>query len=619
MTARAAEPARDTKKEKEVTVALVGRPNAGKSSLYNAVTGGDAKVGNFPGITVDVLESHAALPNGGRARFLDLPGVYSLGDDVDPDSDEGQARACLDGLEKRGEPYLVAQVIDATQLALALRLTKDILEHGIPVVIFVTQRDVLEREGGTLDASVLESALGVPVVAVSARDANVRARVLEAIANAKVTAPEPRNFEPRDLATRAITRKRKETEHTARADAILLHPILGPIIFVAIMTALFSAVFLVADPASTALDALLGRLSKAITSAFGEHWWTSLVCDGILGGAGTVLAFLPQIVDPHDRDRGARRSGLPRARRVPRRSRPSPRRASADDRSCRCSPRTRAPSPRSPRRASSAIRSERLTHDPRSSADDVLGAHPDVRAPHRSVLRVIAARSTKRRSSYACISQAFWPGSSRRSCRRDGEKRRPGRSLPLVLEMPSYRLPQARVVARKAWRSCTRFVREVGTMIVAASVVLWGLLVPAQASTTRGRRQRSSSPSSRSRARAHHASARLRLAHQRRPHRKLRRARAHGVDARRHLRNRRDRKKRRAARRSPATNDPAYTTATALSLMAFFVLACQCMSTVAALKRETKGWKVPLFVLAYTYAAAYVASLVTYQIAHALA
>ena len=163
MSPRAASPARTPEKdhrgesaEHGITVALVGRPNAGKSSLYNAVTGGDAKVGNFPGITVDVLESDAPLLHGGRARFLDLPGVYSLGDEVDPDSDEGQARACLDDLQKRGEPFVIAQVIDATQLALSLRLTKDILARDLPAMLIVTQRDVLERGGGTLDAKLLE-------------------------------------------------------------------------------------------------------------------------------------------------------------------------------------------------------------------------------------------------------------------------------------------------------------------------------------------------------------------------------------------------------------------------------------------------------------------------------
>ena len=99
----------------DLDVALVGRPNAGKSSLYNALTGGQAKVGNFPGITVDLLEADVPLPAGGRARIVDLPGVYSLAASVDEASDEGQARATLDRLLAGGKPLLFAQVIDATQ------------------------------------------------------------------------------------------------------------------------------------------------------------------------------------------------------------------------------------------------------------------------------------------------------------------------------------------------------------------------------------------------------------------------------------------------------------------------------------------------------------------------
>ena len=297
MTAEAKRPPSEEARG-DVSVALLGRPNAGKSSLYNAVTGGHAKVGNFPGITVDVLEARMPLPSGTRARFVDLPGVYSLGDEVDPDSDEGQARATLDALEKRGGAFVIAQVIDATQLVLGLRLTRDVLARGWPTIVVVTQRDVLERSGGKLDVAVLEKEIGVPVIAVSALDADVKKRVLAAMDELQKSGlgkPAARDFDARALASRAVKRTPGKNA-TERADAILLHPILGPIIFVAIMTALFSAVFLVADPASNALDAIMSRLGAWLTRTFGQHWWTSFIGDGVLGGAGTVLAFMPQIV-----------------------------------------------------------------------------------------------------------------------------------------------------------------------------------------------------------------------------------------------------------------------------------------------------------------------------------
>lgn len=617
MSARAADAARAP--EKEITVALLGRPNAGKSSLYNAVTGGDAKVGNFPGITVDVLESHAPLPTGGRARFLDLPGVYSLGDDVDVDSDEGQARACLDRLESRrektGEPFIIAQVIDATQLVLSLRLTQEILARRATVIVLVTQRDVLERSGGALDASVLEQELGVPVIAVSARDSDVRARVLEAVSTAQGSSA-TRAIDPRELAARAITRKRREGAATSRADAILLHPILGPMIFVAIMTALFSAVFLVADPASNALDAIISRVSKAITGAFGTHWWTSLVCDGILGGAGTVLAFLPQIVvltialeiiDASGYlargaflvDRVLRLAGLGGKSFVP----------LLTAHAC----------------AVPAITATRIVRDPKQRLRTLLVLPLMTCSARIPTYGLLIAAFFRHRSAlfqagvFVCLYSAGILAGFFASIviGKTIEKRGAHRSLPLVLEMPAYRVPQARVVARMAWRSCTRFLREVGTVIVLASVALWLLLkIPMPGAPNDGTHNIAASighalePVTKPLGFDWRINVGLIGSFGARELMVSTLGVTYGVETK-------------PGDATPLAErigaDPAYTTATALALMAFFVLACQCMSTVAALRRETKGWKVPLFVIAYTYAAAYVASLVVFQIAHALA
>ncbi len=609
MIARAVAPA-----EKEITVALVGRPNAGKSSLYNAVTGGDAKVGNFPGITVDVLESIAKLPSGARARFLDLPGVYSLAGDVDKDSDEGQARACLDRLHERAEPYVVAQVIDATQLVLALRLTKEILEREVPTLILVTQRDVLEHEGSKLDARVLEDALGVPVIAVSARDKDVRARVLDAVAKMDGRPSTKREIDPRELAARAITSETAKSELTARADAILLHPIFGPLIFLAIMTALFSAVFLIADPATDAISALVARVSKMITGAFGEHWWTSLVCDGILGGAGTVLAFLPQIViltialEVIDAsgylargaflvDRVLRLAGLGGKSFVP----------LLTAHAC----------------AVPAIAATRIVRDPKQRLRTLLVLPLMTCSARIPTYGLLIAAFFHHRSPifqagiFVCLYSAGILAGFFASIvmGRMLETRRGGRQLPLVLEMPAFRVPQMRVVARMAWRSCTRFLKEVGTVIVLASMALWLLLkIPA--------------PGSHGQDVATHNIASS-IGHALEPATKplgfdwridvgligsfgarelmvSTLGVTYGVE---------EDSKDSTPLAQRIGSDPAYSTATALALMAFFVLACQCMSTVAALRRETKGWRVPIFVLAYTYAAAYVAALVTFQVA----
>ncbi|MDP3217916.1 MAG: FeoB small GTPase domain-containing protein, partial [Deltaproteobacteria bacterium] len=164
-------------------VLLLGRPNAGKSSVYNRLTGADAKVGNFPGVTVDILSADLRLPSPAPAvRVLDLPGVYSLDVALDPGTDEGVARAFLDRVIADGTRAVVVQVLDASQLAAGLGLTRELLARPLPLLVVLTQRDVLASEGRALSVEAVEAALGVPVVAVNARDPGSRDAMLAAIA-----------------------------------------------------------------------------------------------------------------------------------------------------------------------------------------------------------------------------------------------------------------------------------------------------------------------------------------------------------------------------------------------------------------------------------------------------
>ncbi len=613
-------------------VALLGRPNAGKSSLYNAVAGGDARVGNFPGITVDVLEAVAELPGGGKGRFLDLPGVYSLADEVDPDSDEGQARACLDRLQKDAQnarPFVVAQVIDATQLALGLRLTREIAERRFPLVVLITQRDVLEKQGAKLDVPRLEREIGAPVVVVSARDPDVRARVLGALhdfALAGFTSSSPRGYEPGALAKQVTQLSPKaasaESTRTARIDAVLLHPVFGALIFVVLMGALFSAVFLVADPASSALDGLIQRLSAAIVHAFGDNLVTSLVCDGILGGAGTVLAFLPQIViltialelidasgylarGAFIVDRMLRFAGLGGKSFVP----------LLTAHAC----------------AVPAIAATRIVRDPRQRLRTLLVIPLMTCSARIPTYGLLVATFFARKGPLfqAAIFVGLYTAGilagffASLVIGRATERNKATRSLPLVLEMPAYRVPQPKVVLRMATRACKRFLVEVGTVIVIASVGLWVLLkIPAPGSD----------PSQTSMERSIAASVGRGLEPITKPlgfdwrlnvgligsfgARELMVSTlgvTYGIEKDKANDDVAPLAKRLGETKKP-DGSPAYDVATGLALMAFFVLACQCMSTVAALRRETKGWRVPLFVLGYTYAAAYVAALVVHQI-----
>jgi ferrous iron transport protein B len=627
-------------------VVLLGRPNSGKSSLFNAVTGGDAHVGNFPGITVDILEATVALPGGAEATLADLPGLYSIDAVVDPSTDEGVARGFVDRASQLDRPVLVVQVVDSTQLALGLRLTGELGKRDVALLVVVTQRDLLEAEGRALDVASLSRQIGAPVLWVSSRDPATRATVLSAIEaharrpGAPSQAP-PVDFDPGGVAksvitevsaTPAVTRRRT---FTARADGLLLHSAAGPLIFLAIMSLLFAAVFLVADPVTALMDAAVGWARLRLTHALGEGLLSSFLADGLLGGAGTVLAFMPQIVI------------LTIAMEVLEATGYLARGAFLLDRLLRLlglSGRSFLPLLMGHACAIPAISATRIIRDPRERLTTILVIPLmtcSARIPTYALIlgTFFAARGAwfKALIFVGLYFAGILAGLVASLVLRKSATK--GRSLPLVLEMPSYRVPQARVVARKAALAAGRFLRDVGTVILAVSAVLWALLtVPmpgaahASADVTRTSQVVAAQPSRPMQP----AIERSIAAHVGQAVEPL--TRPLGFDWRidvgligslgaRELmvstlgvifgiENAGDDPaplSQRMREAKKADGSPAYSTRTALALLVFFVFACQCMSTVAAIRRETKTWRWPAFVLAYTYAVAYVAALIVYQ------
>lgn len=621
----------------KATVALVGRPNAGKSSLYNRVTGGSARVGNFPGITVDVLEAIVELDGGDSLRLVDLPGLYSFDAALDADTDEGVARSFIDGEERSGRPFAVLQVLDATQLALSLRLTRELLSHASRCALVVTQSDVLDADGRTCDVEALSKAVGVPVIAVSARDAATRDAV---IALAKRTLSEPGHelataptFDPDELAAKVIRDKpsvadaeRAHRALTERVDRWLLHPVVGPALFIATMVLLFGAVFLVAEPASGAMDATTKWLGAKLSPKLGGGYLASFVTDGIIGGAGTVLAFLPQIVvltialellDASGYlargvfliDRLLRVFGLGGKALVP----------LLTAHAC----------------AVPAIRATRILRDPKERLTTLLVLPLmtcSARLPTYSLLisTFFAHRGALFQSlvfvslfALGVVSGAIASAVIRRTAVR-------GRPLPLVLEMPAYRAPEPAFVRKATARGVRSFLSDVGTTIVVASAALWLLLnIPMPGA----QRDPSSANAPAAVVRVNNSVA-ASVGRALEPVTKFAGfdwrinvgligsfgARELMVGTLGVIHGLEDidddptplRAQLRAARNPDGT--PRYTTRTALALMTFFIFACQCMSTVAALKRETRSWRWPLFVLGYTYALAFVAAAIVYNV-----
>ncbi|MEW5738176.1 MAG: ferrous iron transporter B [Myxococcota bacterium] len=618
-------------------VALVGRPNAGKSSLYNLLTGGHAKVGNFPGVTVDVLEAEVTVPGGERLRCVDLPGVYSVEGEPDPESDEGQARRYIDDLKAKGTPHLVAQVLDATHLALGLKLTLELRRRGVPLAVLVTQHDMLEKQGSSVDAAALAGELGVPVITTSARDRGAAPRLLEflgeAARHAKLPPADPLDagavaakvLRPHADAKEAALAARRRTE---RLDAVLLHPVWGPLLFLASMVVLFASVFLIADPVTWAIEGAIGALGARVEGALGPGLLTSALVDGVLGGAGTVLIFLPQIVVLTVVMELIEASGY-----LARGSFLIDRLLSAAG----LGGRSFVPLLTAHACAVPAVTSARIIRDPGQRL--------------RTILVLPLMTCSARIPTYGLLIAAFFAGSS--ALARGGlfvalyfagigagllasvvlgrTVKRTAHALPLVLELPPYRRPQARVMARLGWRAATRFVKDVGSVILVASVILWALLTvpgPGHAEA------RATAPVGASeKVVAMHGSVAAFVGRALEPI-----TRPAGFDWRVNIGligsfgarelmvgtlgvifglegDEEDpaplAEKLREAQRPDGQR--AYGVPTALALMAFFVIACQCMSTVAAVRRETRSWKWAAFLLAYTYGAAWVLAVLVYQ------
>ncbi len=289
-------------------VALVGNPNAGKSALFNALTGARQKVGNYPGVTVERHSGRLALPDGRPVELVDLPGAYSL----DPGSpDERVTRNVLMGTqigERRPDALIV--VVDASNLDNHLRFTLQLIALGLPVVVALNMVDLAERDGLVLDPAILSEALGVPVVSTVA----VRRRGIEALkehvgamisggARAK-TPEEPAATEDivavqrraRSIAIATTVSETPTRRWTHALDSIALHPLWGMILLATILFLMFQAVFSWATIPADAIDAGFGALGAAITAQLGDGFMQSLLVDGVIAGVGAVLVFLPQIL-----------------------------------------------------------------------------------------------------------------------------------------------------------------------------------------------------------------------------------------------------------------------------------------------------------------------------------
>ena len=286
-------------------VAVAGSPNAGKSALFNALTGARQKVANYPGVTVERKSGRVTLADGRPVELVDLPGAYSL----EPASpDEAVTRDVLLGRQKgEREPDALVIVLDASNLDNHLRFALQLIELGLPTIVALNMVDLAKRDGLELDSRKLEEELGVPVIETVA----VRRRgitELHAALDDMLSAPRcgvhehapsdliPLQRRAREIATAAVVRETPVRRWTHRLDSVLLHPVAGPIILAAIMFVMFQAVFAWSVAPQDWIGSGVAWLSGVVSNALPPGLLRSLIVDGAIAGVGAVITVLPQIL-----------------------------------------------------------------------------------------------------------------------------------------------------------------------------------------------------------------------------------------------------------------------------------------------------------------------------------
>lgn len=284
-------------------VALVGNPNCGKTSLFNHLTGTRQKVANYAGVTVERKVGHFQLPSGKNVRVLDLPGTYSL---QATSPDEAITRdVCQGKIAEEGQQDAFLCVVDATNLKLHLGLVLEIIELGRPILVVLNMMDEARRRGIQINTQKLSQRLGVPVVeTVAVRNSGIE-NLLHALDQGKYTVPQTElsgltgehhqkieTIFKKDV----VNFVDQEDKRTDFLDKIFLHPVLGLLSLAVMMFIVFQAVFAWAAPFMDGIETFFGWLGETLGTHISQPLLQSLVVDGIIAGAGGVVVFLPQIL-----------------------------------------------------------------------------------------------------------------------------------------------------------------------------------------------------------------------------------------------------------------------------------------------------------------------------------
>jgi ferrous iron transport protein B len=608
-------------------IALVGNPNAGKSALFNALTGARQKIANYPGVTVERKSGRFAFADGRPAELIDLPGSYSL----DPTSpDEAVTRDVVMGRQTgERQPDALVIVLDSANLDQHLVFALELLQLGLPTVVALNMVDLAERDGLTLDAARLAADLGVPViptVAVRRRGLTELAAALDSVILAKQAPHAPlgepdmraRRRRAEHIANAAIVSQTQSRRWTDRADSVLLHPFAGPVILFALLFVIFQAVFSWATPFADALEAGAGALGEFATAVIPEGFFRSLVVDGVIAGVGSVVVFLPQIVILFFFILMMEATGY------------MARAAFIMDRlmaSVGLSGRSFIPLLSSFACAIPGIMATRSISDEKDRLTTILIAPLMTCSARLPVYTVIIAAFIPEITVgpaiglqglvlfglyvFGIIGAMVVALVLRSTVARGG-------ASGFLMEMPKYQMPRIADLALGLWQRAWLFLRRAGTIIFAVTIGLWLLLsypqVPPGSSMSQseysaaGRIASVLEPVVAPIGFSRDIALALIPAMAAREVAVSALATTYAIDATDEDEQAQALGERLAGR---------WSLPTALAFLAWFVFAPQCISTIAVTRRETNGWKWPMFMVGYLFGLAWIAAGITFWTATA--
>lgn len=601
-------------------IALVGNPNCGKTSLFNTLTGTRQKVANYAGVTVERKEGSFKLPSGDAIRVLDLPGTYSL----KPSSlDEEVTRAvCLGELKGEILPDIFICVVDATNLSLHLSLVLEVRALNRPMILVLNMMDEVKKRGISINKDKLSQLLGIPVVeAVAVKTKGIQDLINQLDQKNLFITPyhsELSHFEQvKQITKQVILNNDSGDKRTAFLDKIFLHPVLGLVILTLTMFVMFQAVFIWATPFIEFIENFVAWLSDFIGPLIQHPLLKSLVVDGVIAGAGSVLAYMPQILILFFFILMLEESGyLPRA-------------AFLLDKlmsKAGLSGRSFIPLLSSFACAIPGIMATRSISSERDRLATIMIAPLMTCSARLPVYALLIAAFIPNQLIYGWLSlqglvlfglymsgivSALLVSVFLKLVRKDKTE-----SI-FIFELPTYRIPDIRNIALGLYDRATIFLKRVGGIIVALSILLWVLVTFPQ-------------PPDNATMPAINYSLAGQLGHLIHPifapigftweicialipamaAREVVIAALGVIYAMSG-----DEDTVTQSLLSQISGPDGWGLATGLSLLVWFIFAPHCLATLATIRRETGSWKQPIIMATYLFALAYIFSFITYQVA----